>query len=113
MSINFNERKIKVSQDEKTRRLLKAKLKPAEIRARADSNRKDMYAKLTDDQKAAYEDIPKNHRLTYLRAHTTKSMRAMIDATCAQCFGYEDLNNAIPECTSESCPIWAHRKRDK
>jgi len=95
------------------KRLLKAKLKPAEITARAEANRAEMYEKLTSDQQKAYEDVPQRHKLTYLRAHTTKSMKAVVLATCAQCFGYEDLVEAIPGCTSESCPLWTHRKGAK
>ena len=81
--------------------------------ARKLANMKKMEAMLTYDQKKHYKDVPKMHRLTYLRAHTTNSKKAAIEATCNQCFGYEELSEAIPECSSESCPLWQFRKGAK
>ena len=72
-----------------------------------------MYDKLTDYQKKAYADIPPQYQLVYLKAHTTGSRVCAIEAACNQCLGYEDLRRAIPECTSESCPLWTHRKGHK
>ena len=68
-----------------------------------------MFNKLTASQKEHYKNIPAGCRYNYLKAHTTNSMSAMVKAACNACFGYEDLKEAIPGCTSEICPLWSFR----
>ena len=65
---------------------------------------------LTEKQKAFAEQVPKAHRGKYLRAMTTPSLRAAIDAMCAACFGFEMVADGIRNCTDETCPLFSHRR---
>ena len=69
-----------------------------------------MFEKLTASQREHYGGVPAGCQYTYLKAHATNSMLQAIRATCNQCFGYEELAVAIPECTCEYCPLWSYRK---
>jgi len=94
-------------------KFLNSRPTPSERSEKVAATMAERYEKLTDYQKKAYVDVPEKHRPMYLKAHTTSSMAAAIRAACCQCFGYDDLVDAIPECTSESCPLWTHRKGHK
>ena len=54
-------------------------------------------------------DIPERYKPQYLRALRGKSMRAAINAQCAECMGWEGCPEAIEKCTSPACPLYAYR----
>ena len=83
---------------------------PEEEKQKKKENVDKMYGNLTQRQKEHYEDVPGRYRHQYLTALNHGNMATAIKAMCNQCFGYQELAAAIPECTSESCPLWAYRK---
>ncbi len=58
------------------------------------------------------EDIPDIYngmfRRLWDKAMTGKSLRAAVDAKCADCSCWQ--NSEIRECTVATCPLWPYRK---
>jgi hypothetical protein len=53
------------------------------------------------------EAMPVSHRRTYRRALEGRSLRAAIDALCAECCGYD--RDAVRTCAAVACPLWRVR----
>ena len=51
--------------------------------------------------------MPKDYRRTYGMAVSGKSLRAVINAQCLECVGWQRLE--VHRCTSLACPAWAVR----
>ncbi len=51
--------------------------------------------------------MPQSHRGTYRRAVSGKSLRAAVDALCAECCGYD--REAVRTCPAVACPLWGVR----
>jgi len=52
-------------------------------------------------------DMPKIHRATYDKAVSGKSLRAAVNAFCAECVMWQ--REEVRLCTSLACPLWAYR----
>ncbi|HUT61068.1 MAG TPA: hypothetical protein VNA25_24740, partial [Phycisphaerae bacterium] len=53
--------------------------------------------------------IPPRYRSRYLKAMDGGSLRAGVDAFCAECMGWEDLPDSVRDCTSPLCPLFPYR----
>mgnify|MGYP007049865110 FL=1 len=66
---------------------------------------------LEEKRKAAIDkrrsSMPKDHRRTYGMAVSGNSLRAVINAQCLECVGWQRLE--VHRCTSLACPAWAYR----
>jgi hypothetical protein len=51
--------------------------------------------------------MPESHHGTYRRAVSGKSLRAAVDAFCAECCGYD--REAVRTCPAIACPLWSVR----
>lgn len=51
--------------------------------------------------------MPESHRGTYRRAVSGTSLRAAVDASCAECCGYD--RDAVRSCPAVACPLWSVR----
>jgi len=51
--------------------------------------------------------IPESQLTAYLKAVRGKSLRAAVNAFCAECVGWE--RQAVRECTGLACPLWPYR----
>jgi len=91
--------------------------KAAKTRSRLLSSKKGiekLTADLLEGQREAVRakalEMPKGFRHTYLKAVLTHSLRAAIDAWCAECMGWEDVERQVRECASLDCPFHKYRR---
>ena len=58
---------------------------------------------------AKAKSIPPRYRSRYLKAMGGGSLRAGVDAFCAECMGWEDLPDSVRDCTAPLCPLFPYR----
>jgi hypothetical protein len=56
---------------------------------------------------AKLEQMPETHRRTYVRAMSGRSLRAAVNAFCAECVGWN--RREIARCTALACPLYSYR----
>lgn len=54
-------------------------------------------------------ELPQKWQSAYIRAHTTGSRTAAINAMCHACVGYEQVSALIGGCTDALCPLYKFR----
>lgn len=89
-------------------------MRPAPALQQSDAGNSD-FARLTgtdgppacDPVARRLAEMPESHRGTYRRAVSGKSLRAAVDALCAECCGYE--REAVRTCPAVACPLWSVR----
>ena len=65
---------------------------------------------MTKAQQAAVDRAPVSCRALMSRVYIgNASPRQAIKAKCQECMGYTDVAEAIRECTSPTCPLFAYR----
>jgi hypothetical protein len=53
--------------------------------------------------------IPARFKPQYKRAMSGRSMRAAVNAQCAECMGWEGLPDTVRYCTAPACPLHPYR----
>jgi hypothetical protein len=60
------------------------------------------------------DNVPIRYRQALLEVlKGRRSPRQAIKAKCAQCCGYEDVQNRVSDCTIQTCALWAYRPYQK
>jgi len=77
------------------------------IRARATFSGNQGKTTLNPKVAAKIAQMPPSFRATYPRAMTGKSLRAAVNAFCAECVGYQ--RDEVRFCTSPACPFYQFR----
>jgi hypothetical protein len=65
---------------------------------------------MTPKQTAAVDRAPMNSKVLLERVFNgDASPREAIKAKCQECMGYNDVANAVRNCSSQACPLLAYR----